>query len=166
MTLPLRKLGDRLRSCLKLVLLAMVELCDWRPLCAKACMQTSDSAGTEIVPPQQPASAHGGQPVMSAAIAENNHGTRQHTQAFRELRYPLLAHCRNGPNARQPAAEACNIAQPPIAADSPFSVLPASNAFSAPWRARNRSDLRATDRLRGPRCQPTHLCTGEASAPV
>ncbi len=141
MTLPLRKLGNRLRSCLNLVLLAIAQLCDWRRLRADASLQASDSAGPPIVPLQQPGRVHGWKRVMSAANAENNHPTRQHAQAVREVRLSLSPHCRNGPSARQPAAEARAIAQPPIAADLPFSALPAGNALSPPWRARNRSDL-------------------------
>jgi|SRR5579884_4014195 len=81
MTLPLRKLGDRLR-CLKLVLLAVVELCAQRPLRANASMRGASQSATPEAPPQQdPEIAHSWQPAISAAKAEE--GPAQQDRKFR-----------------------------------------------------------------------------------
>ncbi len=100
MPLPWRKLGDRLRSCLKLVLRAVVELCAWRPLRANAAMQNASESAPEALSRQDHGIAHSWQPANSAANAENSHAPPQHREAVHEARDSLLALCRNGPNAR------------------------------------------------------------------
>src|SRR5579884_406566 len=70
MTLPLRKLGDRLRSWLTLLLLAMVELCARWPLRANASIRGASKSATPERPPQQEREiAHSWQPAMSTANA-------------------------------------------------------------------------------------------------
>ena len=98
---PLRKLGNCLTSCLATVLLAILELSACRPLGADALVRiASNSVAPEALRHQEPGIAHNWQPTMNAADAGSNHARRQHPEAVRELRYSLLTHCRDGPNAR------------------------------------------------------------------
>ncbi len=98
MTLPLRKLGNRLRSCLTLMLLAIVELCAWRPLRADGSMRcSSDCAAPKARAQREPQIANNWQPSISAANAQNSHAPPQSTQAVPDS---LPAHRPDGPNAR------------------------------------------------------------------
>jgi|GEM_PF-2706411 len=102
MTLPLlRKLGNRLRSCLTLMLLAIIELCAWRPLRAEVSRRNaSDCAGPEALPHQEPGIAHNWQPTVSAANGGTSHAHPQSTQTIRRVCDSLLAHGRDGPSTQ------------------------------------------------------------------